>query len=260
MNALLSFRSAAALLIAVLGLGLSACDEVAALDGPTHQYILQADVEELAASENGAEKVNEAMASTMDVISRRIGNGESIIHRIEHQGAGRIILEVSGPIAGEDITQVLGLGGELEFRMVDTTAKLEDTLKGIAPPGSEVLPMADGSGSMALRRIEGIKGRHITDAIPGIDESTDRSVVNIRLDETGKTKLTALTTQHIGQPMAIVLDGEVLSAPIIQEPIVGGALQVSGGFTAESANLLSIKLKSGALPTNIRLLQERELD
>jgi preprotein translocase subunit SecD len=132
---------------------------------------------------------------------------------------------------------------------------------GIAPPGSEIFPYAPGTPgegqSIAVQRLGGIRGDNLTGAQAGVDPQSNQSVVNIAFDAQGGAKFAKLTSENVGKPFAIILDGQVLSAPNINEPIVGGRAQISGSFTPESSNQLAIALRSGALPVPLAVVEER---
>jgi len=100
-------------------------------------------------------------------------------------------------------------------------------------------------------------GEDLTDAQTSFDQTTSEPVVNFRLSTTGGRKFAEVTTQNVGRPFAIVLDNKVLSAPVIREPIIGGSGQISGNFTVESANNLSVLLRAGALPAKLTIVEER---
>ena len=133
--------------------------------------------------------------------------------------------------------------------------------QGIAPPGSQIFPYAAGTNfegqSIAVRRLGGIQGDNLINAQAGIDQQNQQDVVNITFDQQGGQRFAQLTTQNVNKPFAIILDGEVLSAPNINEPILGGSAQISGSFNAETANQLAISLRSGALPVDLAVVEER---
>jgi preprotein translocase subunit SecD len=102
-----------------------------------------------------------------------------------------------------------------------------------------------------------VSGADLTDAQPGFDQRTSEPVVNFRFNTSGARKFGQATTENVGRPFAIVLDNEVISAPVIREPIIGGSGQISGQFTVESANDLAILLRAGALPAPLTIIEER---
>jgi preprotein translocase subunit SecD len=119
--------------------------------------------------------------------------------------------------------------------------------------------MQDGSGNIAVRRLGGISGDKLVKADPSFDQQSNQPAVTIQFDSEGGQKFTRMTQQNTGKLFAIILDGQVISAPVIREPIYGGVSQISGSFTVESANQLAIALRSGALPVDLKIVEERSV-
>lgn len=204
-----------------------------------------------------------AMNSATDVVRKRIDNLGTREPTIIRQGANRIVVQVPGLKDPAALKALLGQTAKLEFRMVDLTADPTLVAQGIAPAGSELLPFAnpekDGTGRMAIRRYGGIKGDQLTNAVAGFEDKTNRPIVNITFDQAGGAKFARLTRENVGKPFAIVLDGRILSAPNIEEPILGGQARISGSFTSDTANQLAISLVSGALPVDLKVVEERSV-
>jgi preprotein translocase subunit SecD len=207
--------------------------------------------------------VNDAMDAATEVVRRRIDELGTREPTIIRQGDTRIVVQVPGLDDPEALKALVGQTAQLEFKLVDLTALPENVQAGIAPVGSEVLPYAPGSGREgqfeAVRRLGGIRGDNLTGATAGVDPQNNQNVVNIAFDAQGGAKFAKLTRDNVGKPFAIILDGRVLSAPNINEPILGGRAQISGNFTAESANSLAISLRSGALPVPLEVVEERSV-
>ncbi len=205
--------------------------------------------------------VTNAMDSATEVVRRRIDNLGTREPTIIRQGDTRIVVQVPGLDDPEALKELLGQTAELEFKMLDTQALPADIEQGIANPGSELIPGAPGSdyagAVVAVKRLGGLRGDSLTDAQQSFDAQTNEPVVNITLDSQGSARWARITTENVGQRFAIILDGEVLSAPAIREPILGGTSQISGGFTVETANNLAISLRSGALPVDLTVIEER---
>ena len=108
-----------------------------------------------------------------------------------------------------------------------------------------------------MRRLGGIRGDNLINAQQGVDPQNNQPVVNITFDQQGGARFAKLTTENVNRPFAIILDGKILSAPNINEPILGGTAQISGSFSAETANNLAISLRSGALPVDLAVIEER---
>ncbi|WEK46716.1 MAG: protein translocase subunit SecD [Candidatus Andeanibacterium colombiense] len=205
--------------------------------------------------------VSKAMDSATDVIRKRIdalGTREPTIIR---EGDNRIVVQVPGLGDPEKLKSLVGKTAKLEFKLVDGSALPENIAKGIAPPGSEIVPYAPGTPgqgtSIAVKRLGGIRGDSLTNAKAGRDARTNENNVDISFDQQGGAKFAALTSQNVGKPFAIILDGKVLSAPNINEPILGGRASIAGSFTPDSANELAIALNSGALPVDLTVVDER---
>ncbi len=122
----------------------------------------------------------------------------------------------------------------------------------ICPPSS-----AARAGAYLLARRRWCKGEELVDAQPGFDQRTNEPIIKFRFNQAGARKFGKITQDNVGRPFAIVLDDKVMSAPVIREPILGGSGQISGCFTVESANNLSIQLRSGALPAKLTIVEER---
>jgi len=216
----------------------------------------------LTPTEDGlATAVSQAMESATEVVRKRIdalGTREPTIIR---QGDTRIVVQVPGLQDPDQLKDLLGQTAKLEFKLVDQNALPSNVAAGIAPPGSQIFPYVDDSPfagtSLAVRRLGGIRGDNLTGASAGISPQNNENVVNIQFDTQGGTKFAKLTTENVNRPFAIILDGEILSAPNINEPILGGSAQISGSFTAESSNQLAIALRSGALPVDLTVIEER---
>ncbi|HTM94209.1 MAG TPA: protein translocase subunit SecD [Croceibacterium sp.] len=204
--------------------------------------------------------VDSAMDTAIEIVRKRIdalGTREPTIVR---QGATRIVVDVPGLKDPQALKDLLGKTAKLEFRMVNENALPSDIQQGIAPPGSEIVPYAAGTPqqgtSLALERLGGIKGDALTGAQQTNDGQTNEPVVSFSLDRAGGAKFANLTTHNVGKRFAIVLDDQIISAPVIQSPIIGGSGQISGSFTVQSANQLAIQLRSGALPVDLTVVEE----
>ncbi len=204
--------------------------------------------------------VSGAMDTATEVVRKRIdalGTREPTIIR---QGADRIVVQVPGLKDPQALKNLLGQTAKLEFKLVDMAASPSDVAQGIAPPGSQIVPYADaqsgGVTAIAVHRLGGIKGDQLTDARQSFNQN-NQAVVSITFDQQGGAKFAKLTTENVNRPFAIILDGKVLSAPNINEPIMGGSAQISGNFTVDSANQLAISLRSGALPVDLKVVEER---
>lgn len=203
-----------------------------------------------------AAAVESAMEVATEVIRKRIDELGTREPTIIRQGANRIVVQVPGLQNPEALKALLGKTARLEFKLVDLNADPAQVAQGRAPAGSQVLPQQDG-GFIAVQRRVLVSGDELIDAQQGFDPQSNLPVVNIRFDSQGGRKFARVTQENVNRPFAIILDGQVLSAPNINEPILGGSAQISGNFTVESANELAIALRSGKLPVELRIVEER---
>ncbi|MVZ97455.1 protein translocase subunit SecD [Sphingorhabdus sp. IMCC26285] len=206
--------------------------------------------------------LDQAMDTAKDVIDRRINALGTLEPTIIRQGDNRIVVQVPGLDDPEALKALIGKTAKLEFKLVDEQADPDQTAKGIARVGSQVLPYPEnptGLPNIAVRRLGGISGDKLIKADPTFDQQTNEPAVTIQFDGEGGQKFARMTQQNTGKLFAIILDGQVISAPQIKEPIFGGVSQISGSFTVDSANALSIALRSGALPVDLKIVEERSV-
>lgn len=208
----------------------------------------------LSPTESGvATAINDAMDAATDVVRRRIDEMGTREPTIIRQGDTRIVVQVPGLQDPEALKSLLGKTAQLEFKLV--------TQPGASTAGTQTFPYAADSGFagefVTVNRLGGIRGDNLTGASAGVNPENNQNVVNISFDAQGGAKFAKLTRENVGRPFAIILDGQVISAPNINEPILGGRAQISGSFTAASANELAIALKSGALPVPLTVVEER---
>jgi preprotein translocase subunit SecD len=203
---------------------------------------------------------NQAMEVATEVIRKRIDEMGTREPTIQRQGDNRILVQVPGVQNPQALKDLLGQTAKLEFKLVDTTANPAEVALGRAPIGSEVLPYAENPSGLpviAVKRQVMVSGDELSDASQGYDSQSNAPVVNIRFNGSGGRKFGRVTSENVNKPFAIILDGKVLSAPNINEPILGGSAQISGNFTVESANQLAIALRSGKLPVKLTVVDER---
>jgi preprotein translocase subunit SecD len=197
-----------------------------------------------------------AMAVARDVVRRRIDPQGTKEITVVTQGSDRILVQVPGVEDPEALKKLIGQTARLEFKLVDLTADPNQVQQGRAPPGSQVLPMADGTGFMAVQRRVMVSGDQLIDAKQSFDQD-GLPVVDITFNSAGARRFGRVTQENVNKPFAIILDDKILSAPNINEPILGGRAQISGNFTVESANELAISLASGKLPVKLNVIEER---
>lgn len=215
--------------------------------------------------------VKQAMADAREVVDRRINALGTLEPTIVLEGRNRILVEVPGLKDPEALKALLGKTARLEFKLVDITANPAEIAAGRAPIGSELMPYPsappglpyvayparEGQQPMiALKRQTIVSGDQLIDAKQEFDQN-QQVVVGFTFDSQGGFRFGQTTRENTGKPFAIIVDGSVISAPNINEPILGGRGQISGGFTVESANELAIALRSGKLPVALKVVEER---
>jgi preprotein translocase subunit SecD len=203
-----------------------------------------------------AKALKDAMGVARDVVRRRIDPGGTKEITVVTEGGNRILVEVPGVENPEQLKQLIGQTARLEFKLVDLNANQAEVQQGRAPPGSQVLPMADGSGFIAVKRRVMVSGDQIVKANQGYDQD-NRPDIEIAFNTAGAKRFARTTQENVGKPFAIILDDKVLSAPNINEPIMGGRAQIAGSFTVQSANDLAVSLASGKLPVKFNFIEER---
>jgi preprotein translocase subunit SecD len=204
-----------------------------------------------------AQALKDAMGVARDVVRRRIDPGGTKEITVITEGGNRILVEVPGVENPETLKQLIGQTARLEFKLVDLSANPADVQQGRAPPGSQVLPMADGTGFVAVKRRVMVSGDQLTDAKQSYDQD-GRPDIDITFNTAGARRFARATQENTGKPFAIILDDKVLSAPNINEPILGGRANITGGnFTVQSAHDLAVSLASGKLPVKLNVIEER---
>ncbi|SOB78540.1 preprotein translocase subunit SecD [Sphingomonas guangdongensis] len=208
-------------------------------------------------TEAGIEQaIDTAMGDATEVVRRRIDELGTREPTIIRQGKDRIVVQVPGLDNPQALKDLLGRTARLEFKLVDVTADPQAVARGQAPIGSQILPYAEGGGPIAVKRSVIISGDQVADARQEFDPQTGQPLVALTFDGQGGRRFATVTQQNAGRPFAIIVDNQVISAPNINEPILGGRASISGGFTVETANELAIALRSGKLPVELKVVDE----
>ncbi|MCM2472200.1 protein translocase subunit SecDF [Rhizobium sp. CG5] len=203
-------------------------------------------------------RISSALTQSIEVVRRRVdelGNTEPLIQR---QGADRIIVQVPGLTDPQRLKSLLNQTAKLSFHMVDSSMPVEEAINGRPPATAEVLYSQDDPAVPYLVEKRAlVSGENLVDAQASFNQQTNEPVVTFRFDSRGAQRFAQATQQNVGRPFAIVLDDQVISAPVIREPIVGGSGQISGSFSVEGANDLAVLLRAGALPATLTVVEER---
>ncbi len=203
-------------------------------------------------------RTSTALAQAIEVVDRRVnelGTTEPIVQR---QGDDRILVQVPGLQDPQRLKEILGQTAKLTFQMVDESVPVQDTIKTRPPAGSSVLYSQDDPPVPYLIYNQVlVSGENLVDAQATYNSQNNEPVVSFKFDNKGATRFGQATANNVGKRFAIVLDNQVISAPVIREPILGGTGQISGNFTAQSANDLAVLLRAGALPATLTVIEER---
>src|SRR6202034_1154183 len=204
------------------------------------------------------ERVRQSVEQSIQIVERRVNELGTVEPLIQRQGTDRILVQVPGLQDPTRLKELLGKTAKMDFRMVDSTVSPEQANSGQLPPDSEILPSTEpGHPPYVVKKQVLVSGGDLQDAQPGFDQRSNEPIVSFRFNGSGSRKFAQATSENVGQPFAIVLDNEVISAPVIREPITGGSGQISGNFTVQSANDLAILLRAGALPAPLTVIEER---
>lgn len=198
-----------------------------------------------------------AVDQSIETIRRRIDSLGTKEPSINRQGENRIMIQAPGESDPGKLRDIIGKTAKLTFQMVDETVTPEDVQAGRIPPGSEVLPGDQFAPYYVVKKRAIVSGEELTNAQQQFDPQTGNPVVQLTFNASGGRKFGDMTGRNIGKRFAIVLDDKVLSAPTIQGAITGGSGIITGSFTVQSANELSLLLRSGALPAPLNVEDQR---
>ncbi len=228
--------------------GVGATDIEAFADGDT--IVVQLSEAEKLASDD------RTVRQSLEIVRRRIDEVGTREPTIQRQGADRILIQVPGIGSAGELKEIIGTTAQLTFNPVVGRGTDPDAAAGI---GEEVVPSIDESGVFyTLESSPVVTGEELVDAQPSFDQN-GRPAVSFRFNTSGARKFGDYTLENIGAPFAIVLDDEVISAPVIQSHIPGGSGIITGNFTVEESTNLAILLRAGALPAELEFLEERTI-
>ncbi len=245
----------------------AALEAVRALANPivTLTGVGQTDIEVTAEGDEIVVQLSEAeraatdtrtIQQSLEIIRRRVDEVGTREPTIQRQGADRILIQVPGIGSAAELKALIGTTARLTFHpVVGRTADPE------ARPGAGMVmvPSLDEEGIVyELEQSPVVSGEDLVDAQPAFDQN-GRPAVNFRFNPTGARAFGDYTAANIGQPFAIVLDDEVISAPVIQSAIPGGSGIITGNFTVEESTELAVLLRAGALPAELVFLEERTI-
>lgn len=200
------------------------------------------------------DRITAIMQQTVEIIRRRIDATGTREASIQRQGERRVVVQVPGIQDPERIKELMGKTAKLTFRFVNENVRPDVDR---VPPGFEVLPSQDSQGPreyVVSKRVM-VSGANLVDSQPTFEQG--QPVVSFRFDPVGAERFGRATSENVGRLFAIVLDDEVISAPVIRGPILGGTGIITGTFSVQEVNDLSLLLRAGALPAPLTFLEER---
>ena len=192
---------------------------------------------------------NASLDQAIEIVRRRVDEVGTNEPNILKRGNDRILVELPGLDDPGRIKSLLGKTANLTFQFI--TQNSEESF------GTEKIEFEDGSEIAIVSKRIVLSGDNLVDAKPTMNSQTNETVVSFSLDRVGAKKFGKATSTGVGKRLAIVLDGKIISAPSVREPIIGGSGQISGNFTFQSATDLALLLRSGALPAPLNIIEER---
>ncbi|WP_029040138.1 protein translocase subunit SecD [Cucumibacter marinus] len=203
-------------------------------------------------------QLSSIVSQSIEVIRNRIDELGTTEPTIQRQGNDRILVQVPGFDDSARLKEIISKTARLTFHLVYPGMTPEQARARGLPEGTMILPSDDG-GEELLYEDVAIGGESLQDAQPSFDSRTSQPVVTFRFDTRGSIKFAEITSQNVNRRFAIVLDGTVITAPNIIQPITGGSGQIQGSFTPESATDLAVLLRAGSLPASLDIIEERSV-
>ena len=196
------------------------------------------------------------MQQSLEIIRRRVDETGTREPSIQRQGADRILVQVPGVGSAEELLEIIGTTARLSFHGVVIALLGRRT----PPRPRRVRPPAEGEPGIwyVLERRSVVTGEQLDDSQPSFDQN-GRPAVTFRFNPSGGAAFGDYTAANIGKPFAIVLDDQVISAPTIQAHIAGGSGIITGNFTPEESTRLAVLLRAGALPAEIKVIEQRTI-
>ena len=208
------------------------------------------------------EKKAQSVQQSIEVLRRRIDEDGTKELTIQQNGEDRILLQIPGIESTEEVKAKINTAAAMNFHLTNTSVSQDDILRGRMPPRTTVYPSIekDEAGNpvfqLAIRDEVMVSGEDLVNAMPERDQDNG-SAVGITFNSKGGKQFADATRANVGKPFAIILDGEIISAPRINTPILGGSAIITGSFTVQETNDLSLLLRAGALPAPLRIVEER---
>lgn len=204
-----------------------------------------------------AARLNGLVEDAIAMIEQRLKEAGVKLASVVPDGTDRIRIFLPGVTDPERITAIFARKVKVSFRPVDVSMTPEQAQSGTPPEGSEVLLGFKDKRPYLVAKDSALDGDDISYAAPGFAPGTKDPIASFRFNGRGTRRFAHVTEENVGKPFAIVLDGSVISAPVIREPITGGSVQISGNFTLEEANSVAMQLRAGSLPGHLSLVDQQ---
>lgn len=204
-----------------------------------------------------SELLNKVVDQSIEIVRMRVDSTGTKEPILQKQGDRHILLQVPGEENPTYLKNILGKTSKLTFHLVDENANVEEAVKGHLPMGS-MLVQGDRIGYLVVKKKAILGGDSLTTAAASFDQNS-QAVVSFSFNSLGSKLFGEITKNNVGKHLAIVLDNKLLSAPTINQPIMGGSGIISGDFTVESANELALLLRAGSLPAPLKIIEERSI-
>jgi len=204
-----------------------------------------------------AARLRELVEDSIAMIEQRLRDAGIKLASVMPDGADRIRIFLPGMMEPDRVTAIFATKVKVSFRLIDVSMSAEQAQSGTPPAGTEVLPGFKDSRPYLVASDSALDGDDISYAGPGFATGTKDPIASFRFNGRGTRRFAHITAENVGRSFAIVLDGKVVSAPVIREPITGGSGQISGNFTLEEASSVAMLLRAGSLPGHLGLVDQQ---
>jgi preprotein translocase subunit SecD len=206
-----------------------------------------------------AERLHGLVGESIDLIEQDLRDNGIKLASVQPDGPDRIRVLLPGVTDPERVAAAIARKARIAFRLVDASMSAAQAQQGSPPAGSEVVTDFKTKAPYLLLKDVAVEGDDVSEAAPGFFPQSQQPIVSFRLNARGTRRFAHVTADNIGRPFAVVIDDQVVSAPVIREPITGGSGQISGNFTLEDANRIAMLLRSGTLPGRLTVVDQQVL-
>jgi preprotein translocase subunit SecD len=206
------------------------------------------------------ERLHGLVGESIDLIEQDLRDNGIKLADVQPEGTDRIRVLLPGVTDPERAVAAIARKARIAFRLMDMSMDAAQAQQGSPPAGSEVLHDFKTKAPYLVVKDVAVDGDDISEAAPGFATSqSEQPIVSFRFNARGTRRFAHVTADNIGRPFAVVIDDQVVSAPVIREPITGGSGQISGNFTLEDANRIAMLLRSGTLPGRLTVVDQQVL-